>query len=634
MSFLTNQLQRTEGIRNRHLFITDLIFIILATVCSYILRFETIQQRPEHLPSLIIFLGCALIAIPTVFYISGLYVRYWRYASLSDLSSLVLSLLGATFITSILTITTIWVGKLDQIVFPRSIPFIFFMLALSGMSLSRISLRFFHSYLRKTQQQNQVLRVAIMGAGDSGELLLREVQRDGKNRWDVKAFLDDDPAKHGMHIHGVPVLGGRNLISTLKSQKGVELLIIAMPSVEGRVIRELVRLSEEANLESKIVPSLQELLADSGLVKQIRDVAIEDLLRRRPIDIDRTAVTSLVKGKRVLITGSGGSIGSELCRQVIRCRPAEMILVGHGENSIFGTHNELRALKTKTELTAVIADIRFPERVRWIFETYKPEIVFHAAAHKHVPLMEMNPVEAITNNVFGTRNLLKAAQHINVDHFVMISTDKAVNPTNIMGASKRTAELLVHQAAHQSGKNYVAVRFGNVLGSRGSVVLTFKKQIAKGGPVTVTDPEMTRYFMTIPEAVQLVLQAAVLGTGGEVFVLDMGQPVKIVDLARDLIRLSGLELGRDIEIEFIGMRPGEKLYEELFITGEDYKRTQHNKIFLAANASDLVPSEADEWVDDLIDFAHLHQTDRLFETLQKLVPEFKHNKIDHKSKTS
>jgi FlaA1/EpsC-like NDP-sugar epimerase len=341
------------------------------------------------------------------------------------------------------------------------------------------------------------------------------------------------------------------------------------------------------------------------------------------VQTDVAAVGGLITGKRVLITGGGGSIGSELCRQVWRCKPEHLILLGHGENSIFEIYHELLRLgATPEQVTAVIADVRFPDRLQIVFEEARPDIVFHAAAHKHVPLMEMNPAEAITNNVVGTRNLLKAALAVGVERFVMISTDKAVNPTNVMGASKRTAELLVHQAAQQSGKAYVAVRFGNVLGSRGSVVLTFKQQIAQGGPVTVTDSEMTRYFMTIPEAVQLVLQAAVLGSGGEVFVLDMGEPVKIVDLARDLIELSGLEVGRDIDIVYSGLRPGEKLFEELFLDGEDYQRTRHEKIFTAANANTLSSDDLEAGLSALQASAARNDRKGIIRGLQNLVPEF------------
>lgn len=377
-------------------------------------------------------------------------------------------------------------------------------------------------------------------------------------------------------------------------------------------------------------------------VNLLRNVQIEDLLRRTPVQTNIAAVSGLLGGKRILISGGGGSIGSELCRQALRCRPSEIIVLGHGENSVFEIQNELgrqvaaynsgagsdSAWDHKCRLTAIIADIRFADRIQSVFEEYRPHIVFHTAAHKHVPLMEANPAEAITNNVLGTRNLLNAALAVGVDRFVMVSSDKAVNPTSIMGACKRAAELLVHQAAKVSGRPYVAVRFGNVLGSRGSVVLSFRQQIASGGPVTVTDPAMRRYFMTIPEAVQLVLQAAVLGTGGEVFILDMGEPVKIVDLARDMIELSGLEVGRDIDIVFTGIRPGEKLYEELFVTGEVYHRTQHDKIYIAANASSFVPPFLDEVIEELAIAAQQNDPQAIRCALQKLIPEFQTGQVD------
>jgi FlaA1/EpsC-like NDP-sugar epimerase len=343
----------------------------------------------------------------------------------------------------------------------------------------------------------------------------------------------------------------------------------------------------------------------------------------------------MIRDKRVLITGGGGSIGSELCRQVLHCEPAQLIILGHGENSVFDIHNELQRMLlnrqnggNSTYLDAVIADVRFADRLHTIFQTYRPQIVFHAAAHKHVPLMETNPVEAITNNVMGTQNLLTAAQAADTEHFVMISTDKAVNPTSIMGASKRIAELLVHRAAMVSGRPYVAVRFGNVLGSRGSVVLTFKKQIAMGGPITVTHPEMRRYFMTIPEAVQLVMQAATLGRGGEVFTLDMGEPIKIADLARDMIELSGLEVGHDIDIVFTGSRPGEKLYEELFVPGEEYYRTQHEKIFIARNASTFVTEDLDEALYRLFQAAQQNDITHILRALHILIPQLQHELLD------
>jgi FlaA1/EpsC-like NDP-sugar epimerase len=405
-----------------------------------------------------------------------------------------------------------------------------------------------------------------------------------------------------------------------------KLVIIAMPTASGKAIREIVDICDGAGLQTKIVPGLYELLGDMVTISQLRPVQIEDLLRREPVQTDTAAVGELLRGKRVLVTGGGGSIGAELCRQILRCDPARLIILGHGENSVFEIVEELRTTHPQigTTLVPVIAGTRFPARIRAVFEEQRPEIVFHAAAHKHVPLMEANPSEAITNNVMGTRIVLDAALATGVERFVMISTDKAVNPTNIMGASKRAAELLVYQAAQRSSKPYVTVRFGNVLGSRGSVVHTFRRQIAAGGPVTVTHPDMRRYFMTIPEAVQLVLQAAVLGQGGEVFVLDMGEPIKIADLARDLIELSGLEVGRDIDIKFVGLRPGEKLFEELFIPGESYVRTAYQKIFVATNgaANAACCVELNEGIDRMIAAAEYGDRATIVQAIQVLVPEY------------
>jgi len=440
-----------------------------------------------------------------------------------------------------------------------------------------------------------------------------------------------------MRIRGLPVLGDRSDLPDLVGEHKIDQVVIAMPTAPGKAIRDVVAICEQAGIPAKTMPGMYELLGGQVSISQLRNVEIEDLLRREPVHTDIAAVQELLRGRCVLVTGGGGSIGSELCRQIMRCKPSKLVIVGHGENSVFLIHQELQraggarlapgvngqAPAVRTEIVPVIADVRFAERLHSIFEQHRPQIVFHAAAHKHLPLMEDNPSEAITNNVLGTRNVLEAALAADVERFVLISTDKAVNPTSIMGASKRVAELLVHQAARRSGRPYAAVRFGNVLGSRGSVVLTFKHQIAAGGPVTVTDPEMKRFFMTIPEAVQLVLQAAVLGQGGEAFVLDMGEPVKIVDLARDLIDLSGLEVGRDIDIVFTGMRPGEKLFEELFVPGEDYERTTHDKIFIANNASRLAPDGLDLSIDQLTAIAVRGDGDAITVGLQGLIPEFR-----------
>lgn len=410
-------------------------------------------------------------------------------------------------------------------------------------------------------------------------------------------------------------------------------MIIAIPTASGKEIREIVEICQSIGVPTSTLPGINEILNGRVSLGSVREVQIEDLLRRESIQTDIEKVSELIRNKKVLITGAGGSIGSELCRQVLKSEPAEMIIVGHGENSVFNIQQELNRVIADLQkagelkihipqLTTFIADIRFVDRLEYVFEKIRPDIVFHAAAHKHVPMMELNPPEAITNNVRGTKNLLDMALKYDVEHFVMISTDKAVNPTNIMGASKRVAEMLVLQAAQKSGKPFVVVRFGNVLGSRGSVVPTFKRQIAEGGPITITHPDISRYFMTIPEAVQLLLQAAVLGDGGQVFMLDMGQPVRIVDLAKDLIRLSGYELGKDIDIVFTGLRPGEKLFEELFIPGETYDKTEHEKVLILGNASRIVRENIEQDIEALCQAAHRNDANLIVFLLEQLVPEY------------
>lgn len=612
-----------DAIRNRHLFFIDIILILISVWLSFVLRLE--QVWPYNFEKgLLVFATSALIAIPSMLVTLRLYSRFWRYASITDLLELGL----AIFIGSTLTTGLTWtiLVFLPGLSIPRSIPVIFLAVATILLIIPRLVLRFVRYFGAANNHNGK--RVLIIGAGDSGAMVLREIQLSNHVNMDVVGFIDDDPLKRDARIAGVHVLGVIHEIPQIVRRYSIQQVLVSIPSAPGKTIRSIVELCDQAEVPVKVMPGLSELLDGTVSVRQLRDVAIEDLLRRDPIKTDSVAVRNLLSGKRVLITGAGGSIGGELCRQVLRSQPSALILLGHGENSIFGIHNELKdtlrilEMERDVELVPVIADIRFKDRIQSVFEQYQPEIVFHAAAHKHVPLMEYNPAEAITNNVYGTKNLLDAAQSTNVERFVMISTDKAVNPTNVMGASKRAAEQLVHRAAERSGKSYVAVRFGNVLGSRGSVVLTFQQQIAKGGPITVTHPDITRFFMTIPEAVQLVLQAFVLGTGGEVFVLNMGQPVKIMDLARDLIELSGLTVGEDIDIEVTGLRPGEKLYEELFIAGEAYSETAHNKIFVANNAGNFIPEDLEERVSQLISIANRGSENQLRHELSRIVPEY------------
>ncbi len=629
----------STSVRMRYLLLIDLLFMWLAIVLAFAVRYEALVSVWPYLRlSWTFFLLVPLVRLP-IYTASRLYYRMWRYASIKEL--LIIATASAASSALIFLINF---GLMPLLGIPHmrsgSIWLIEGVLSFGFLGGTRFLLRLVQERYRPQDLakiagfQRNPTRVLIVGAGDAGAMMVREIQSNAALGYTIVGLVDDDPAKRKFRLNGLPVLGNRSEIPALIGKYGVDHVIIAMPTASGKDLRDIVRICEEAGVTPLTIPGIYELIDGRVSLNQLRNVEIEDLLRREPVQTDFGAVRELLGGKRVLVTGGGGSIGSELCRQILRCQPSELILLGHGENSIFEIHNELlrevnrhsradgSAGRTHTRVRAVIADIRFEERVLRLFRHIRPEVVFHAAAHKHVPLMEENPAEAITNNVLGTRNVINAALAAGVERFVMISTDKAVNPTSVMGASKRAAELLVHEAALHSRRPYVAVRFGNVLGSRGSVVLTFKKQIAAGGPVTVTHPDVKRYFMTIPEAVQLVLQSSVLGSGGEVFLLDMGEPIPIVELARDLIELSGLEEGRDIDIQFTGMRPGEKLFEELFVAGEEYKRTRHEKIFIASNASSFVPDGLESNIRALAEAADMNDREAIVRNLRALIPEY------------
>ncbi len=653
-SSLTQLLLR---VRNRHLLMADILLVPMAAVLAFALRLDSAQLQPYVRTMLVFALAAPLIKIP-IFAVLGLYTRYWQFAGPDEMMLLVWSAaLGALAQGALFLGTQAIFPALLSPGVPRSIPLIDVLVTFAVIAGSRFALRAGALGAQRARKAGApggpIQHVLIAGAGEAGAMVLRELRQNPQTGLVPVGFVDDDPLKHGMLLQRVRVLGGRDRIPDLAREHHIEQVIIAMPSAPGAAIREIVEICEAASVRARTVPGIYELLGGAVRLQQLRDVQIEDLLRRAPIQTDTAQVAALLRGKRVLVTGAGGSIGSELCRQILRCSPASLILLGHGENSIFDISNELRKLETgdwkletaiaghrypttgtqhaeasfqlpASSISPVIADIRFPERLAAVFAEHRPEIVFHAAAHKHVPLMEDNAVDAVLNNILGTQRVVEASIAAGVERFVLISTDKAVNPTNVMGVTKRIAELIVEAAARQTGCSYVAVRFGNVLGSRGSVVPFFQRQIAAGGPVTVTHPDVRRYFMTIPEAVQLVLQAAALGHGGEVFVLDMGQPVRIVDLARDLIRLSGLEPEHDIEIRFTGLRPGEKLFEELFAADEEYGRTQHEKIFVAQNGrrDDLQPE-----VDRLIGAAYRGDTAALEASFRILVPAYQHNGV-------
>jgi FlaA1/EpsC-like NDP-sugar epimerase len=420
----------------------------------------------------------------------------------------------------------------------------------------------------------------VIGAGDAGEMLMREITRTYAHRYEPVGFLDDAPVKQNERIHGVPVIGRIDDVVLLTKRERIDEIILAIPTMTGQDIRRIVELCRPTSASIRTLPGVDSLIDGRVTVSQLAEVAIEDLLGRAPVTLDAGAAQDFLRNRVVLVTGAGGSIGSELCKQICRFGPKRLVLVEQAENNLFEVHRALLAEFPNVPVTPIIADICDSRRLDSVFGDARPAVVFHAAAHKHVPMMESNPGEAIKNNVFGTKKLADAAHRHGVEHFVMVSTDKAVNPTSVMGVSKRTAEIYVQALSQRSRTQFVTVRFGNVLGSAGSVIPIFKQQIAAGGPVMVTHPEMQRYFMTIPEACQLILQAGTMGRGGEIFVLDMGKPVKIVDLARDLIRLSGYVPDEDIAIEFSGIRPGEKLFEELSFDSEKATKTRHPKIFV------------------------------------------------------
>jgi FlaA1/EpsC-like NDP-sugar epimerase len=626
-------------LRNRYFFVLDLLFLIISPILALILRLDGTERLLEFRSSLLAFIILTILLAPPIFYRFGLYGRFWRYASVEELVQIVVAVGAASAVTSgiffFLRIPDLFgsfeINPISDFIaaltmLPRSIPFISALLLLIMVGGSRYTLRV-AAWVGHTRPNEQAKRVAIVGAGDAGSMIARELQRNPELGMKAIAFIDDDVRKHGMKIHRIPVVGSLHDLTHHLDDNHVEQVIIAMPTATGKAIREIVDVCEKAHVSTKTIPGIYELIDGTVRVEQLRNVEIEDLLRRETVKLDPTRVQKLINGRRVLITGGGGSIGSELCRQVLQCNPSELIILGHGENSIYEITLQLdqllKSTKSRISIRPVIADIRFRDRIQYIFEEFRPEIVFHAAAHKHVPLMEANPSEAITNNILGTRNLLELAMSVGTQTFVMISSDKAVNPTSIMGATKRVSEQLVHQASEHTGANYITVRFGNVLGSRGSVVPRFKEQIALGGPVTVTHPEVERFFMTIPESVQLVLQTAAIGQGGEIFVLDMGEPIKIVDLATDLIKLSGLEVGQDIDVVFTNMRPGEKLSEELFSNSEGSRHTTLEKVLIANGKDEKAPKELQGQVDKLEIAAHRDDREAMITHLQNLVPEFK-----------
>lgn len=606
--------------RNRNFFAVD--FLSLATIPFVVLflRFEGVNWPAGYASMATAF---ALISLPirlAVAHHFGLYRTLWRHAGVFELGRIVeAGLVIAAFDFTIGTLGLQWIpGKPDRMPFSSLI--LDGMLTLAILGAPRFGLRILHAKRRRVQREG--IATVVLGAGEVGQLVARDALNATSPHHRIVAFLDDDEFKHGQLLSGIPVQGPPSQLAKVVRDHGVREAIIAMPSARGSVVRQILEETRRLGIEARTVPSLADLVSGKVAVTALRPIEIQDLLRREPIVTDSATIDGLVRSHTVLVTGAGGSIGAELSRQIAACHPSLLVLIDHSENQIFEINGELDRTLPTIPRVPVIADIRNAQRIREVLLRYRPFAVFHAAAHKHVPLMEENVVEAVTNNVLGTRNVVDAAIDAEVEHFVLISTDKAVRPTSVMGATKRLAEMVVRRAALRERRHYVAVRFGNVLGSRGSVVPTFLDQIVRGGPVTVTHPEMRRYFMTIPEAVQLVLQAGALGEGGELFVLDMGEPVKIVDLARDLIRLSGLEEGSDIEIRYTGLRPGEKLYEELLFGDEAIGQTAHPKV-IRVLAEEPDP-DIDTQINRLITLAQSTQGDdaRLRDLVIQMVPDF------------
>ncbi|MFD0713727.1 polysaccharide biosynthesis protein [Paenibacillus sp. GCM10027626] len=502
-----------------------------------------------------------------------LHRRIWQYAGISEAFAIIAAAVWTGIIPYIIVCLAYGIVLPKMILLHHMIGIVFMM---AGPRL------LWRAFCDKYSSRRQAggYRTLIIGAGSCGTMIAKELLQNTMSRHVPVGFIDDDPYKRHLTVCGLFVFGGRDVIAHTVEAEKIDEIIIAMPSASKAQISAIINICKPTKAKLKIVPDLQEVIQGRNASGQVRDVSVEDLLGRDPIRTDLDGIANYVEGKTVLVTGAGGSIGSELCRQITLFNPDHLLLLGHGENSIYLIEMELRGLYPHLQLSTIIADVQDRKRLEDVFEQFQPQVVFHAAAHKHVPLMERNPSEAIKNNVFGTKNVAECADRYGAERFVLISTDKAVNPTSIMGTTKRIAEMFIQSLDKHSQTKFVAVRFGNVLGSRGSVIPRFKEQIAKGGPVTVTHPDMVRYFMTIPEAVQLVIQAGAFAKGGEVFILDMGKPVKIYDLAVDLIRLSGYEPHLDIDIQFSGIREGEKLYEELLTNEEGMSSTKHNRIFI------------------------------------------------------
>ena len=609
--------------RRTCLIIYDIISVILASYLAIIIRYEfRVDEIPRHFMNPIEqVMPLNIIVTLAIFYFFRLYNSLWAFAGETELQNIVESCVLSTIVNSI----CLQFFKTTSQAVPKSYYFFYLFLLITCIFSSRFSYRFFRSLKHKQQNKKNHISVMVIGAGEAANVIIKEIVNSNFSTMVIKCIIDDDKGKWGRYIQGIKVVGGRDKIVECADVYDVDEIIVAMPSASRAEIRKILEICKDTNCKLRSLPGMYQLVNGEVNVSKLRDVEVEDLLGRDPISVDLNSILGYVQGKVVLVTGGGGSIGSELCRQIATHKPKQLVIVDIYENSVYDIQQELKGKYPELDLVVLIASVRNTNRMNYIFSTYHPDIVYHAAAHKHVPLMEDSPTEAIKNNVFGTFKTAQAAAMSGVRRFVMISTDKAVNPTNIMGASKRICEMIIQTFDKHYETEFVAVRFGNVLGSNGSVIPLFRKQIAAGGPVTVTHPDIIRYFMTIPEAVSLVLQAGAYARGGEIFVLDMGEPVKILDLAQNLIKLSGYRVGEDIKIEFTGLRPGEKLYEELLMDEEGMKDTA-NKMIHIGKPIELDEHEFFTQLKELKDECTIESSD-IRPLIKKIVPTYHHTGI-------
>ncbi len=602
-------------IRKIFLLVADAFVINLSTFIAIFVRFELNLSKIDivYLERAQSFLWIDTLVTLLIFSLFGLYKGLWKYASIKELFNIVLACSLSTVIKVILTS---WMN-LQQ---PRSVIMYSWLVLVTLVFGIRFSYRFLRYLLNETIFEKGIKKIMIIGAGDAGNMIIREIKGNLSLNSKVVCIIDDKRELHGLYISGIKIVGGRDQIISSAEKYKIDEIVIAIPSASGQEKKEIYNICKETRCLLKTIPGMYQIITDQVRFSDLKDVEIEDLLGRATVDINVQEVMSYVKNKRILITGASGSIGTELCRQVAKHKPNCLLLLDINENDMYEMQLEIEKRHPEILVKTMVTDIREKKRLDFLFKTYSPDYVFHAAAHKHVPLMELSPFEAIKNNVFGTLNLVEVADKYNTKKFIMISTDKAVKPTSVMGASKRICEMIIQSFDKKSSTEFVAVRFGNVLDSNGSVIPIFRKQIKEGGPVTVTDKEITRYFMTIPEAVSLVLQAGFYATGGEIFVLDMGEPVKIYDMAINMIKLSGKVPHEEIKIEITGLRPGEKLYEELLMDEEGIEKTPNNLIFIGR----CVDFDEKVFYQTLEEFRNLSEDDtsKIKELLQRVIPSY------------